>query len=145
MNAESNRTEFKQSWQEDCLKAVCAFANAHGGALHIGKDDAGRVVGVSDVKRQLEDIPNKIKNALGVTADVFSHDENGRICIEISVPPYSVPISLRGRYYFRSGATTQELTGTPLNDFLLKKAESLGTPFPILAPLFETITPPPLP
>jgi ATP-dependent DNA helicase RecG len=42
--------------------------------------------------------------------------------IEIIVQPYSVPISLRGRYYYRSGSVKQELTGTALNEFLLKRA-----------------------
>jgi len=37
-------------------------------------------------------------------------------------PPYSVPISLRGRYYYRSGSTKQELTGASLNEFLLQKS-----------------------
>ena len=35
---------------------------------------------------------------------------------------YSVPISLRGRYYYRSGSVKQELTGAALNEFLLKRA-----------------------
>jgi ATP-dependent DNA helicase RecG len=42
--------------------------------------------------------------------------------IEIVTLPYSVPISLRGRYYYRIGSTKQELTGTSLNEFLLKKS-----------------------
>jgi ATP-dependent DNA helicase RecG len=33
-----------------------------------------------------------------------------------------VPISLRGRYYYRSGSVKQELTGVSLNEFLLKRA-----------------------
>jgi ATP-dependent DNA helicase RecG len=32
-----------------------------------------------------------------------------------------VPISLRGRYYYRSGSVKQELTGAALNEFLLKR------------------------
>ncbi|MFD1769593.1 hypothetical protein, partial [Sphingobacterium suaedae] len=35
----------------------------------------------------------------------------GKHFIEIVTHPYSVPISLRGRYYYRSGSTKQELTG----------------------------------
>jgi ATP-dependent DNA helicase RecG len=38
------------------------------------------------------------------------------------VQAYSVPISLRGRYYYRSGSVKQELTGAALNEFLLKRA-----------------------
>jgi predicted HTH transcriptional regulator len=33
-----------------------------------------------------------------------------------------VPVSLRGRYYYRSGSVNQELTGAALNGFLLKRA-----------------------
>ena len=40
--------------------------------------------------------------------------------MEIVVLPYSVPISLRGRYYHRSGSVKQELTGASLNEVLLK-------------------------
>jgi ATP-dependent DNA helicase RecG len=46
----------------------------------------------------------------------------GKYFIEIIILPYSVPISLRGRYYYRSGTTKQELTGASLNEFLLKKS-----------------------
>ena len=48
--------------------------------------------------------------------------EDGKNFIEIIVLPYSVPISMRGRYYYRSGSVKQELTGTTLNEFLLKRA-----------------------
>ncbi|MGB8320768.1 MAG: ATP-binding protein, partial [Ignavibacteriaceae bacterium] len=37
-------------------------------------------------------------------------------------PVYTVAISLRGRYYIRSGSITRELTGNALNDFLIKKS-----------------------
>ena len=121
MTSETHNVEFKQSWQEDNLKVVCGFANAEGGTLFIGRDDAGHVIGLNNAKRQLEDIPNKIKNVLGVMVEVKLLREGEKNVIAVAVQPYSVPISLRGRYYFRSGSTTQELTGTALNDFLLKK------------------------
>ena len=38
-------------------------------------------------------------------------------CIE----PASVPISYKGKYYYRSGSTMQELTGTALTDFIMRK------------------------
>ena len=58
---------------------------------------------------------------MGISAEVNLHEEKGNHFIEIITPPYSVPISLRGRYYYRSGSTKQELTGASLNEFLLKK------------------------
>lgn len=41
--------------------------------------------------------------------------------IEISVKPSDVPISYHGNYHYRSGSTKQELKGTALHQFLLKK------------------------
>jgi ATP-dependent DNA helicase RecG len=119
---EQQNTEYKQSWHDDYLKWVCGFANAQGGVIFIGKDDNGNVVDVSDYKRLMDDIPNKIKNAMGIMAEVNLHEVQGKHFIEIVTHPYSVPISLRGRYYYRSGSTKQELTGAALNEFLLKKS-----------------------
>lgn len=58
----------------------------------------------------------------GIIAEVNLHEEEGKYFIEIVTHPYSVPISVRGRYYYRSGSTKQELTGAALNEFLLKKS-----------------------
>jgi ATP-dependent DNA helicase RecG len=119
---ENQNIEYKQSWSDEYLKWVCGFANANGGVIYIGKDDNGNVVDVPDYKKLMDDIPNKIKNAMGITAEVNLNEEHGKHFIEIITPPYSVPISVRGRYYYRSGSTKQELTGATLNEFLLKKS-----------------------
>ena len=119
---EQQNIEYKQSWHDDYLKWVCGFSNAQGGVIFIGKDDNGNVVGVADYKKLMDDIPNKIRNAMGITAEVNLHEEEGKYFIEIVTYPYSVPISVRGRYYYRSGSTKQELTGAALNEFLLKKS-----------------------
>jgi len=119
---EQQNIEYKQSWHDDYLKWVCGFANAQGGVIFIGKDDDGNVYDVAISKKLMDYIPNKIRNAMGITVEVNLHEESGNHFIEIITPPYSVPISLRGRYYYRSGSTKQELTGASLNEFLLKKS-----------------------
>jgi ATP-dependent DNA helicase RecG len=119
---EKQNIEYKSSWHDDYLKWIGGFANAQGGRIYIGKDDTGAVIGVDDFARQMDEIPNKIKNNLGITAEVNLLEEDGKRYIEIVVQPYSVPISLRGRYYYRSGSVKQELTGAALNEFLLKRA-----------------------
>lgn len=118
---EQQNIEYKQSWHDDYLKWVCGFANAQGGVIFIGKDDNGNVVGLAEYKKLMDEIPNKIRNAMGITVGVNLHEASGNRFIELITPPYSVPISLRGRYYLRSGSTKQELTGASLNEFLLKK------------------------
>lgn len=119
---EQQNIEYKQSWHDDYLKCICGFANAQGGNVYIGKDDVGIVVHLADYKQLMDEIPNKIRNLMGITAEVNLFEENGNQFIEIVVPSYSVPISLRGRYYYRSGSTKQELTGASLNEFLLEKS-----------------------
>jgi ATP-dependent DNA helicase RecG len=119
---EQQNIEYKSSWHEEYLDWICGFANAQGGKIYIGKDDNGNVVGIADYKELMEKIPDKIKNLLGITAEVNLLQEDDKQFIEINVQPYTAPISLRGRYYYRTGSVKQELTGVALNDFLLKRA-----------------------
>ena len=119
---EQQNIEYKQNWHDDYLKWICGFANANGGTFYVGKDDNGNVVDVVDYKKLMEDLPNKILHVLGIMVEVNLRQENGRHYIEIITPPYPVPISYRGRYYYRTGSTKQELTGNALNGFLLKKS-----------------------
>jgi ATP-dependent DNA helicase RecG len=121
--SESQNIEWKQNWHDDYLKWVCGFANAVGGTIFIGKDDNdGAVIHLENHKALMESLPNKIRENLGIISDVNLYDEAGKKYIEIRVNPYSVPVSLRGRYYYRSGSSKMEMTGNTLNEFLLKKA-----------------------
>ncbi len=53
--------------------------------------------------------------------DVNLHIEGEIEYLEIVVEPYPFPISLRGKYYYRSGSTLQELKGAALTKFLLER------------------------
>jgi ATP-dependent DNA helicase RecG len=87
---ERQNIEYKQSWYEDYLKWVCGFANANGGVIYVGKDDNGNVVGIDDYKKLMDDLPNKIRNAMGITTEVNLHEEQKKHFIEIITHPYSV-------------------------------------------------------
>ena len=67
---EQQNIERKESWRYEYLKWICGFANAQGGKLYIICDDSGKVVGVNNSKKLLEDIPNKIRDAMGIVIDV---------------------------------------------------------------------------
>ena len=118
---EHQHIEWKESWRDDCLKWICGFANAEGGVLVIGRNDKGAVVGVADARKLLADLPNKIRDVLGIMANVHLVKKSGKELIEIRVEPYPTPISYKGSYYYRSGSTTQELKGAALERFLLRK------------------------
>ena len=101
---EHQEIEWKESWRDEYLKWICGYANAHGGTLFIGKDDNGKVVGISDSKKLLEDLPNKITNAMGIIADVNLHGKREGLSRnrsgEISLPDqlsWPVLLSFRQR------------------------------------------------
>lgn len=87
MMAESQNIEWKESWRDEYLKWICGFANAQGGKIYIGKNDNGTVTGISNAKKLMEDIPNKIQNKLGIACDVNLLTKNGVEYIEIVVSP----------------------------------------------------------
>lgn len=118
--AESQHLEWKESWRDEYLKWVCAFANSGGGTLVVGRDDSGRAVGVANPARLLEDLPNKVRNLLGLVVPVQLRHEAGQPLIEIEVEASPYPVTYRGKYYVRSGSTTQELSGAALDAFLLR-------------------------
>ncbi len=104
--AESQNIEYKQSWRDEYLKWICGFANANGGTIFIGKDDGGKTVGVADAKKLLEDIPNKVRDVLGILVDVNLHETVEGDFLEIIVEPYPNAVNYKGQYHYRSGSTT---------------------------------------
>lgn len=118
---ENQNIEWKQAWRDEYLKWICGFANAQGGTLVIGKNDQGEVLGIANAAKLLEDIPNKVRDILGMVVPVNLHSEDGRDWLEIVVEPYPSPISYKGEYHYRSGSTKQELKGAALDKFLLRR------------------------
>ncbi|MES3008230.1 MAG: ATP-binding protein [Pseudomonadota bacterium] len=118
---ETQQIEWKETWRDEILKWICGFANAEGGVLHIGRNDQGVVVGVPDAERLLEEIPNRVRDILGIIVEVNLREEGGKEYLEIVVEAYPYPVSYKGEYHLRSGSTKQELKGAALSRFLLAK------------------------
>ncbi|PWD97494.1 ATP-binding protein [Marinilabilia rubra] len=118
---ENQNIEWKESWRDEYLKWICGFANADGGKIVIGKDDNGNIVGVKNPKKLLEDIPNKVRDILGILVDVNLHETPDGNYIEINVEAYPYPVNYKGQYHYRSGSTKQELKGAALDKFMLQK------------------------
>ncbi|MCD4817342.1 MAG: putative DNA binding domain-containing protein [Candidatus Cloacimonetes bacterium] len=122
MNIENQGIELKLLWKDEYLKTICAFANTSGGILFLGKKDSGEIIGLKNYKKLLEDIPNKIVNMLGVYPEVNHFIKDDKDIIEIKIEKYQASVSYKGKFYIRSGSTTQELNGISLHNFLLKKS-----------------------
>jgi len=118
---ENKTIEWKETWRDEYMKTICAFANASGGELEIGRNDNGEIIGLTNVPKLLEDIPNKIKSAMAIIADIEMRELDGKQYIAISVGAYPFPISYHGVYYIRSGSTTQELSGNALKKLAINR------------------------
>ncbi len=69
----------------------------------------------------MEEIPNKVRDILGIMVEVNLREEIGKKYLEIVVEPYPYPVSYKGEYHLRSGSTKQELRGAALDRFLLRR------------------------
>ena len=118
---ESQNIEWKENWKDEYLKWICGFANASGGKIIIGKNDKGEVVGIKNSKKLLEDIPNKVRDILGIIVDVNLHKIKKGDFLEIIIDPQPFPVNYKGQYHYRSGSTKQEIKGAALDKFMLEK------------------------
>ena len=118
---ECQNVEYKSSWHDKYLAWVCGFANAQGAVMYFGVDDEHEVVGLENVDTLMEDIPNKIVTTMGIVVDVNLYEQDGLEYIEVVIEPSNIPINYKGKYYYRSGSTMQELRGPALQQFVLKK------------------------
>jgi ATP-dependent DNA helicase RecG len=121
MNLENQNTEWKENWRDEYLKWICGFANTEGGKLFIGIDDKGEVCGIDNALKLMDEIPNKVRNLLGLVVDVALRNKNGKDYLEITTDAYPFPVNYKGQYHYRSGSTKQELHGAALDKFLLQK------------------------
>ena len=99
---EKQNIEFKESWRDEYLKWLCGFANAQGGTLYIGVNDKADVVGIENARKLLEDIPNKVRDALGIMVDVNLLEADGKNYLQIQVEPYKTGTQRQRTYNFSS-------------------------------------------
>ncbi len=118
---EKHIIEYKKIWKDDWLEWICGMANADGGTIYIGISDDEEVVGVSNPKKWMEDIPNKIISKMSIYPDVRLIQQEGKDIIEIDIKPSMFAVSLDGVVYKRVGATNQILKGAALQEFYLSR------------------------
>jgi ATP-dependent DNA helicase RecG len=116
---ETQTIELKKQWDDEYLKTICAFLNTDGGTMYIGVEDNGQAFGVKNIKKDLEDLPNKIMNFFTIPAsvEIVQYQDKDIIKIAVSRSPIH---SYQGKFYYRVGSTTQELKGTALQRLLLE-------------------------
>ncbi|WP_304596684.1 AlbA family DNA-binding domain-containing protein [Adlercreutzia caecimuris] len=77
----------RSAWRDDCMEVVCGIANAGGGRLVLDADVDSRGVVKRKTNRLMKTIPSAVAAALGLTCAMELVLEEGRMCLEVVVPP----------------------------------------------------------
>ena len=112
MTPESPNVERKSSWRDEHLECICEFADGQGGVLEIGRNDCGEVVGVDDVLRLLEEIPNRVQSLLGIAVNIDLRSDCGQDYLRIVVPPHPTPIGYRREFRYPTAGMPADAAGT---------------------------------
>ncbi len=114
--------------------------NANGGIIYIGKDDKGKVVGINNAVKLVKEIPNKIKDTMGIIPEVKVEEENDLLYLVIKVDSYPMPISCQGKFYLRSGSNNHEVTGSELDKFMLDRVGKRWEDLPVKNATLEDLS-----
>ena len=115
MTPESPNVERKSSWRGEHLECICEFAHGQGGVLEIGRNDCGEVVGVDDVLRLLEEIPNRVQSLLGIVVNVDLRSDCGQDYLRIVVPPHPAQVSYRREFPYPAADMPPDVRVRPGN------------------------------
>ena len=120
---EDQNIEFKESWNStELLKWICGFANVKGGRMYIGVRDDGEVLGLSNSKKLMEDIPNAIVSTFGMyDAEVNLLRDGEKKYIEIVIPKSKVVLDYKGVPYVKIGTTLQKMRGDSFRQSVLSR------------------------
>jgi ATP-dependent DNA helicase RecG len=70
---ESESVEYKLTVIDDIKKSVVAFANSGGGALYIGVDNSGTIIGLANADADMLTINNMLRDGIKPDVTLFAH------------------------------------------------------------------------
>ena len=120
---ESENIELKQSLSErkEILETISAFSNTRGGAIYIGVNPSGKVVGVDIGARTLENLANEFKQNTDpkVFPSIESQRLGGKDVIKVSIPEFPVkPVWANGKVFLRVGRTNQRASAETIRQLV---------------------------
>lgn len=87
MLKEDLHTEFKQSFNEDVIVSLVAFANAKGGTVYVGLRDDGSPCGVTlaqeSIQQWINEIKQKTEPAIIPDVEILEMDEKQVISLYV--------------------------------------------------------------
>ncbi len=137
MYTEDEYTELKSVLTKEIKKEIVAFANSGGGKIYIGIDDNGNIIGLDNIKEDVESLSSMIQDGIKSNLTLYTNikqekiNEKDIIILEIldapNKPYYLADKGLKSSgVYLRSGNTS-----VPASDEVIKKliVDSQNIPF----------------
>ena len=121
-HGEDGSTEFKRTVESrPVARAICGFANTHGGGVVLGVDDAGGIVGVADDAQAVEErLTSLLQNGCSapVRASISRHACGDKHVFWLEVPRQRgfEPLRQNGRVWVRRHRSTVEPSSTELQE-----------------------------
>ena len=88
MTPDPSHVERRSSWRDEHLDCICGLANGRGGVLEIGREVRREAIGMTDLLRLADEIPNRVQSVLSIVVNVHVRSDRGRDYLRIVVPSH---------------------------------------------------------
>ena len=128
VSGESELLEFKESFSDEVIKTLVAFANTKEGKVLIGISEKNKIIGINLQKETVQKWVNLTKNKtlhkIIPDTEIIEH-ENKKIVVFSIIEYPSKPISFQGKYYKRHFNSNHEMSAEEIiNDYLRTRNKS---------------------
>jgi ATP-dependent DNA helicase RecG len=124
---ESEKVEFKASFDQATIETLAAFANTKGGHVIIGVTDAGKINGVQLGKETIQQWINQVKAntspSLVPDAATITIDHKEIVLFIINELPVK-PVSCRGKYLKRTKNSNHQMTIHEISNLHLRSYQA---------------------
>jgi ATP-dependent DNA helicase RecG len=131
---ENQHLEFKATFGKETVETVAAFSNTSGGTILIGVNENGVIKGIPVSEELLKEWVNTIKQATQpqIFPDITILKSEGRLIAAIKVQEYPrKPVSCKGKYYKRVGASNHLISTDEIVEMQLYSLNSSFDSFPV--------------
>ena len=134
MYVESETLELKQELTKNIKKEIVAFANSKGGTIYIGITDTGEILGLKDIKSDIESLSGMIREGiignLTTYTDIEIKEIDKKDVIELHItsapekPYYLADKGLKSSgVYIRHGSSTIQATDEIIRKMLIESSK----------------------
>lgn len=145
---ETEIVELKGIVTDDIKKEIIAFANANGGALYIGVENDGNVIGVNSPDKTIQQVSDMVRDTIKPDITMFIHydtiEVNGKSVVKLDIqrgtrrPYYLATKGLRPEgVYVRQGTSSTPSTDTAIRQMI---KETDGDSFEAMRSLEQELT-----